>query len=240
MENFPVKKEGDALGAEHVNWLSAGMKALQANFPQGGLPPFSLQNFEVVEEACDGNAALYRIVPRYWDNETNQWLTDASLDDQGVCLDAVDSGQTYQMGDKVQAYYDAQRGAYVPLAASSSTSTSTGCGCTCVEEGDIEVAGIITTSKWSASMPSLRFESTHGTITFPAGTYVLTYGSGSGTWTLDIGSVLTSTYNDGHNATAATTMDGTLTMTWTGGVAEIKLCVHGTVPAHPAGSAPHP
>ena len=233
MENFPVKKEGDNLGAEHVNWLTAGMKAMQANFPNGSLPPFSLQYFEVVEEACDGNAALYRIVPRYWDNEANRWVTDESNENQGVCLDAVDTGQTYQIGDKVQAYYDAQRGTYIPLAASSTTTTppttDSGCACTCIDEGDIEVQGIITTSVWSVTVPAVRFEQTHGTITLPAGTYIITYNTGTGTWVLDVGDDLVAVYNDGSDATVDTTMDGTLSMSWGGSVAEINICVDGTI-----------
>lgn len=237
MENFPVKKEGDNLGAEHVNWLTAGMKAMQANFPNGSLPPFSLQNFEVVEEACDGNTALYRIVPRYWNNELDLWITDSSSGNQGVCLDAIDSGQTYSVGDKVQAYYDAQRGAYVPLAASPATTTpeppSGGCSCTCIDEGNVEVQGIITTTVWRVTMPTVRFEQTHGTITLPAGTYIITYSSGTGTWTLDISDDLTATYNDGTDATADTTMDGTLVMSWGGGVAEVNLCVDGVIPEDP-------
>ena len=105
------------------------------------------------------------------------------------------------------------------------------CQCTCIEDGDIEVESIITTSVWTVVMSQVRFVQTNGTITFPAGTYTITWDSGSSTWTLDIGSYLTAAYNDASDATADTTMDGTLTMSWTGGVAEINLCVTGTIPA---------
>jgi hypothetical protein len=243
MGKFPIKKEGDALGAEHVNWLTEGVERLGGP-PSGGylvgrsgLPPFGLQNFEVVEEGCDGYADLYRIVPRYWNNAVTPpaWASEDSSGDKGFSLDATDTGQTYVVGDKVQAYYDAQRGAYIPLAASITNSTTGGgsCPCTCIEDGDIEVQGIITTSEWSVTMPEVRFSQVNGTIIFPAGSYTLTYSSISETWTLDIGDDLTAEYNSGGDATADTTMDGTLVMSWSGGVAEINLCVDGTVPVDP-------
>lgn len=134
MGKFPIKKQGDDLGAEHVNWLTAGVERIMS-LPGGGgdspalsprnpasknsvpLPPFSLQRFEVVEEECDGNPDLYRIVARYWDNTTREWATEDSEGDKGFSLDATDTGQSYGVGDRIQAYYDAQRGAYIPLAA---------------------------------------------------------------------------------------------------------------------------
>lgn len=113
----------------------------------------------------------------------------------------------------------------------SGSGSGSGCPCVCINEGDIEVEGIITTSIWTVQMPAVLFVQAEGTITFPAGPYTLTWDSGSSTWTLDIGSFLTAAYNDASDATADTTMDGTLTMSWTGGVAEINLCVDGTIPA---------
>ena len=118
-----------------------------------------------------------------------------------------------------------------PRGTNAGTSSSGSCACTCIDDGDIEVDTIITTSVWTVAMSAVRFVQTNGTITFPAGTYTITWDSGSSTWTLDIGSVLTAAYNDASDATADTTMDGTLTMSWTGGVAEINLCVTGTIPA---------
>lgn len=120
-----------------------------------------------------------------------------------------------------------------PIPSSGAAGSAGSCPCACIEDGDIVVGGIITSSVWTVPMPATRFVQTNGTITFPAGTYTLTYDSGTGTWTLDIGAFLTATYNDGSSATSATTMDGTLTMTWAGAEAEIKLCVDGTVPAPP-------
>lgn len=118
-----------------------------------------------------------------------------------------------------------------PRAANSGTSINGTCACTCIEDGDIEVQSIITSSVWMVAMSNVRFVQTNGTITFPAGTYTLTWNSGTSIWELDIGSYLTAAYNDDSDATGDTTMDGTLEMSWTGGVAEINLCVDGTIPA---------
>ena len=112
-------------------------------------------------------------------------------------------------------------------------SSSNACGCFCIEEGDITVGSIVTTSQWYVVMPEVVFEQANGTITFPSGSYLLTYASVAGLWTLDIGAYLTSAYNDGHSATSATTMDGTLAMEWGASVSKVNLCVDGTVPAHP-------
>lgn len=111
-----------------------------------------------------------------------------------------------------------------------STTTTSGCACTCIDDGDIEVNGIITTSQWRVIMPTTEFRGTYGTIVFPGGTYVIIYDSGSETWVLDIGDYLTAEYNDHTDATADTTMDGEITMTWDGSEAEVKLCVDGDVP----------
>lgn len=140
MGKFPIKKQGDDLGAEHVNWLTAGVEKLLSREEGGGgvshssppsssrgysvngsnFPPFSLQQFEIVEVGCDGNENLYRMVPRYWDNTSGEWKTDNSTGNRGYSLDATDSDQTYSVEDKVQAYYDVQRGTYLPLAAGGS------------------------------------------------------------------------------------------------------------------------
>ncbi len=113
----------------------------------------------------------------------------------------------------------------------STTTTSTGCGCSCIENGDIEVNGIITTSLWSITVPKVTVDQTYGRITLPSGTYVVEYDSGSNTWTLDIGDNLTASYNDGTDATDDSTLDGTITMTWGSSAASISVCIDGTVPA---------
>lgn len=114
---------------------------------------------------------------------------------------------------------------------STTTTTSTGCGCSCIENGDIEVNGIITSSQWSVTLPTVTVDQTYGSIRLPGGTYVIEYDSGSGTWTLDIGDNLSASYNDGTDATDDSTLDGTITMTWGSSAASISVCIDGTVPA---------
>lgn len=112
-------------------------------------------------------------------------------------------------------------------------SSSGGCPCTCIDNGDLIVDDIETTSQWSVVMSAQTFKQTYGNIIFPAGTYVVEWDSGTSLWTLDIGADLTAEYLDGSDATADTTMDGTLTLEWAGvgSAPSLKLCVDGTVPA---------
>ena len=89
----------------------------------------------------------------------------------------------------------------------------------------------MTSSQWSVTLPQVHIDQTHGRITLAAGTYVIVYDSGSGTWVLDIGDVLSAAYNDGSDATEDTTLDGTITMAWGGSTASISVCIDGTIPA---------
>jgi len=118
-----------------------------------------------------------------------------------------------------------------------STGTGTGtdsCPCLCLDSGDILVNGIETTSIFAIAMSQEDFTQTHGVITFPAGNYQVVMPSGGTEWTLDIGDTLTSKYTSGVDSTAATTMDGTLTMGFDAyGVPFVKLCITGTVPEEP-------
>jgi hypothetical protein len=106
-----------------------------------------------------------------------------------------------------------------------------GCPCECVSNGDIIHNGVETVSRKTVPMVAQPFPGPNGTITLPGGNYVLTYNIGTSKWELDIGDLLTATYNDGSSATSATTMDGTLIMTIGVGVQpELELCVTGDVP----------
>lgn len=128
----------------------------------------------------------------------------------------------------------------VPLSSGGTGSGgSGGCTCTCIDNGDILVNGIETTSKWSVPFTvAQEFEQANGKIVLPAATYVVTWDAGLSKWILDIGANLISFYNDGTSATTATTMDGELTIEWTavGTKPILKLCVTGTVPTKPSGA----
>lgn len=113
----------------------------------------------------------------------------------------------------------------------TTTTSTTGCGCSCIENGDIEVNDIITSSQWSVTLPKVTVDQTYGRITLPSGTYIIEYDSGSNTWILDVGDQLSAAYNDGTDATADTTLDGTITMSWGTSAASISVCIDGTIPA---------
>ncbi len=126
------------------------------------------------------------------------------------------------------------------IGSSTSTADGTGtgggavgCGCTCIPSGDIVHEGIETTSKWSATMPEVKFRQANGSVILPAGSYELIYDSGSGTWICDVGDSLIATYNSGSSATADSTLDGTLVMTagsGSGASTSLELCVTGEIP----------
>ena len=105
-----------------------------------------------------------------------------------------------------------------------------GCPCTCIADGSAIVNGMETASTWSIAMNAETFEGEFGDILFPAGTYDISLNTAGTAWTQDIGNLLTATYLDGSSATADTTMDGTLTMTWGAYGPVVTLCVDGAVP----------
>lgn len=118
--------------------------------------------------------------------------------------------------------------------AVAATTTSSGCPCNCIPSGDIIVNGVETTSVFTMKFNQEAFPQANGTIFFPAGTYSVVYNPTLGYWVVDIGDYLTATYTNGDDATAATTMDGTIRMEWDGyAKPTVKLCVDGTVPVHP-------
>lgn len=137
--SLPRKKEGDALGATHVNYLSDATERFNEQVGHGygvssdghhtSLPPFNQRTFAVSALGCDGNAAYYTIKPRYYDSANGTWATDTDAD--GFCLDPTDFGLEYAVDDILTAYWDEQRGAWIPMsgaAGGSSGNESTCCG----------------------------------------------------------------------------------------------------------------
>jgi hypothetical protein len=112
---------------------------------------------------------------------------------------------------------------------SSSSSSSGACPCSCISEGDIEVGGIITASRWSITFRGLTFKVPNGEVTFEAGTYVVQREEGDSNWHLDIGDHLSAKYTSGSSATADAVLEGLLTMTYTpGSKPQVKLCIDGS------------
>ena len=116
-----------------------------------------------------------------------------------------------------------------PSGGGGSTVSPNSC-CGCIDNGNIIVDSIETSSKMNVSLNDVYLYQSNGYIKLPAGVYELIYSSGSGTWTLDVGDFLVAFYNDGSSATSATTMDATLTFdNSTAGKSQLQLCITGTV-----------
>jgi hypothetical protein len=151
---------------------------------------------------------------------SGEW-TAGSDDENGAQFDATDTKNAQHI---------------IPVVAKStgggsSDSSGTGsCPCTCIADGSAIVNGMETASTWSIEMNAETFEGEFGDILFPAGTYDISLNTAGTAWTQDIGNLLTATYLDGSSATADTTMDGTLTMTWGAYGPVVTLCVDGAVP----------
>ena len=119
-------------------------------------------------------------------------------------------------------------------ASGGSNNSGNECGCQCLENGNLIVNGIETTRLMCINFSALAFEQNFGSIVLPAGRYCLNWNAGSQTWVLDIGDSLTAMYTDGSDATSATVMDGTITLTFpASGRPTLSVCVTGTVPENP-------
>lgn len=104
-------------GATHINVLSDAAERMAEQRGHGygvgpnNLPPFNQRTFVVTAEGCDGNASLFTIKPRYWSSDA--WASDS--DNQGECLDPTDVGINLAVGDVLTAFWDDQRGAWIPI-----------------------------------------------------------------------------------------------------------------------------
>lgn len=130
-ETFPHKSKGDTLSADHINRLSDVARRLASgqtgsylygNDQQLAGPIPFIQRLMIVTEVpfpdeydgCDGNDDAYKCKPIYYDHDTKEWKTNDDAEDS--CLDADVLGAIFQTGQKLTAWYDPQRGAYIPLS----------------------------------------------------------------------------------------------------------------------------
>lgn len=136
MNILPDKKEHDRLGAGHVNTLNrAARMVLAKNIggygfggPEGsfsGVPPFVQQQCQIValgfnttDDSGDSSGSplqedLYTIRFYYWDQDSLSWKVDYR--GEGYLLDDKLQQSNYSVGDKVTAYWDAQRNAFCPI-----------------------------------------------------------------------------------------------------------------------------
>lgn len=104
------------------------------------------------------------------------------------------------------------------------------CPCTCIDEGDIDVDGVETSSRWAVPIPAEVEEvQANGSLVLPAATHYLDW---DGTvWKKTVTSEMTAKYTSGADATGDTTMTGVLTLRKNdGGFTTLKLVFTGTVP----------
>jgi len=130
-ELFPDKSEGDVLGASHVNKLNRAARAvtsaLGTSFVMGHgpgespFPPFIQIPIEVIAESCDGDTDLVEIRPLYYDSDSATWkLNDKS---GPYCLDPSVFDLSFSTGDQLVAFWNSQRGMFLPLNPGSGCDT---------------------------------------------------------------------------------------------------------------------
>lgn len=127
-EVFQNKRPGDELSAALVNKLSRSARAAEsspipASYVSGmhnsmgsgvlatgpGLPP---RRLSIKTVNGDGT---YKCYDRYYDEDLTTTLKWDKDDSSEVDLDATDAPMEYQKGDKVVAYWDGQRGMFIPI-----------------------------------------------------------------------------------------------------------------------------
>lgn len=119
-ETFRHKKRGDHLFHQEVNRLfdsaqravlrRPGSNVLSHYGVEATFDPWH-QSIAEISEAL--GAGLYRCKLRYYDADAGAW---ASQDDEWD-LDAHDLGLSFSVGDRVPAFWDDQRGAFIPTAS---------------------------------------------------------------------------------------------------------------------------
>jgi len=130
-ENFPSKKPGDALSARHINDLGrvfgrlSRISGTNQDIRQSGSTisvassiPWEqhiviISNLKINAGDTD-DSGLYLVQIRYYSFDDAEWKTD---DSKEWILDTTSFTVIYKVGDKVVAYWDELRGAYVPMGA---------------------------------------------------------------------------------------------------------------------------
>lgn len=129
-EEFPVTKRGDRLTHQHVNKLSdvcrrvgKGIRGPYINSHSGGsadslsiAAPFRMEQVIVDSDNSDGT---YTIKFRYYDHGATSPTWKTSDEDPPYILDATESGLAFLVGDKLIAYWNAQRDAFMPFGTSA-------------------------------------------------------------------------------------------------------------------------
>jgi len=210
-EIFKDKKPGDTLGAAHINKLNKAGRiatdlrpgAYQSGNMHGSMGPVpfiqrlvivtSIPLFDDLEET---NHPLYLCRPRYFDPTQEvgeRWTTDTV--DNEYDLDATSVEIELEVGDILSAWWDPQRGAYIPLKSTtipegtSVAGVSNNCSC-----GDCVDSGTVTACTAIGEAPLyFRIPMTHFLLSPHFGTEVILTHVSSCTWqspaySLDLGS----------------------------------------------------
>lgn len=128
-ETFPHKKEGDILGAGHINKLNRVAKDFTSLFggsfgmtkegQQSNLPPFMQIPVEVINEFCDEGTGdgedtdLVEIRPLYYDFDDKEWKIN---DNSGpYCLDPTLFDLDLSEEDQLIAWWNPQRAMFIPM-----------------------------------------------------------------------------------------------------------------------------
>jgi len=127
-ESIPQKKPGDPLRAAEVNTIGSVVNQFSHSRPgtfmsgmrcpsitgDVGIPPFLQCIVKVIGESItiDLDSGCHACIMRYFDHADGTWKDD----DTQRMIDPTDVDLTLSVGDKVLAYWNEQRQAFVPLA----------------------------------------------------------------------------------------------------------------------------
>lgn len=127
-ESFPHKDAGDSLSAQHINKL--GSVGARVSRFQGGahvhvrhtesvlgvaIPPPFVQVLLEVSSVTDRAKGLFKGRRRYYSDGDEEWYTASEDDDGEWPIDCQGLDVLVSVGRLVVAYWDSQRGAFVPI-----------------------------------------------------------------------------------------------------------------------------
>lgn len=171
-EIFKDKSPGDTLGAPHINKLNRvgrivasqnhGAFMLGNESTTAGPVPF-VQRLVIVSQDDTDTDGIYQCRLRYYDtnemNEQNRWKTDSEAGE--YYLDANSLGISLDIDDVLVAYWDPQRGAYIPMKSEIGSNEILGtvdnCECGgCVGSGAITDCAVIDEATNSYRLPMIE------------------------------------------------------------------------------------
>lgn len=141
-ENLPRKAKGDSLSARHVNMLNeaankfngmrppvySGGKNIGGVWYQNQAHPYEqfaleISNLQTHEDDAEDNGLYFARTLYYhfenvkWQVDDHDWILDcrATKLSDSVSLDTA-FGMSFEVGDRLVAYWDEQRASFVPIA----------------------------------------------------------------------------------------------------------------------------